>query len=103
LISPTSATAGASDLTVTIAGSDFIDPAAPHAHYESFAVWADGTKAILPTRFDSSTQLTATVPSTLLTTAGTVKILIVNGDPMGYSDGFEGYPSSKPVTFTILR
>jgi hypothetical protein len=60
-----------------------------------------GANVYLTTRFISSTAVSATVPSTLLKTAGNAKIAVVNGDSMGVADGFTGYPTSNAVVFTI--
>jgi hypothetical protein len=79
-LSPSSAQAGSSDLTLTVNGSNFV----PH----SFVQW-NGTN--LATTFVSSTQLTAIVPASLLAQPGTAAVTVLA--PSG--------GSSQPLTFTI--
>jgi hypothetical protein len=56
----------------------------------------------LLTRFVSPTELTAVVPAALLTQPGTVRVWVINGDSMGISDGFRGYPTSNAVDFIVI-
>jgi len=97
-ITPTTALAGSGDTVVTIDGSGFTSwsPTAPPQY--SFAVWGDDE---LLTRFVSSSQLTAVIPAKFLTTPTTAQLFVVNGDGMGWSDGYKGYPRSNVVTFAI--
>jgi hypothetical protein len=81
-ISPTCATAGGPQFTLTVNGTNFVA--------NSTVNW-NGTA--LTTSFVSSTQLTAIVPATLIATAGTASITVVNPAPGG--------GTSTTVTFTI--
>ena len=97
-------------------------------HY-STVVWSqDGVDTPLLTTFVSSSQLTATVPAALLASPVTGNVLVQiwdrientlvasssrvpfqvtstpttpNGDVMGMSDGFFGYPRSNSITLTV--
>jgi len=102
-IIPASATAGSSDVTITIDGSNFV-------HYGHFvwstAFWTTNgnlhdTGTWLQTTITSSSQLTAVIPAKLLQSPTSVQIVVMNGDVMGMSDGYFGYPRSNSVTFTV--
>jgi hypothetical protein len=102
-ISPSTVTAGSADLTITIDGSNF-------GHYGHFiwstAFWSTNgnlhdTGTSLQTTIISSSQLTAVIPAKLLQSPTSVQILVMNGDVMGMSDGYFGYPRSNSVTFTV--
>jgi photosystem II stability/assembly factor-like uncharacterized protein len=85
-ISPTSTTAGGAQFTLTVNGTGFISGGASGSEVD----W-NGTA--LSTKFVSSIQLTATVPSTDIKQAGTATVTVVTAGPGGgTSDG---------VTFTI--
>src|SRR6266487_905599 len=84
-ISPTCATAGGPQFTLTVNGTKFVSA--------STVNW-NGTP--LATTFVSSTQLTAAVPAALIATAGTASITVVNPSPGGGS-------STPAVTFTIAN
>src|SRR5438477_2437243 len=71
-ISPTCITAGSADFTLTVNGTKFVST--------STVNW---NGAPLATTFVSSTQLTATVPASLVATAGTASITVVNPAPGG--------------------
>src|SRR5204863_400722 len=79
-LSPTCATAGGPQFTLTVNGSNFVSG--------STVNW-NGSP--LATTFVSATQLTATVPTSLIATAGTASITILT--PCG--------GTSNPSTFTI--
>ena len=81
-MSPSSATAGSAALTLSLAGSNFING--------SVVNW-NGTA--LPTTFVSSSSLTASVAATLLTTAGTASVSVLTPSPGGGTSG--------SLTFTI--
>src|SRR6266481_7383292 len=81
-ISPTCTTAGSADFTLTVNGTNFVS--------SSTVNW---NGAPLATSFVSSTQLTATVPASLVATAGTASITVVNPSPGG--------GTSNAQTFTI--
>jgi hypothetical protein len=78
--SPTSAPAGGSSFTLTVNGSNFVSG--------STAQW---NGAALSTSFVSATQLTANVPSSLIASAGSASITVVN----------PGGANSNAYSFTI--
>jgi hypothetical protein len=67
-LSPSSVAAGAGNTTVTITGANFISTSQAQANATN-----------ITTSFTSSTSLTATIPSSMLTGAGTVTIHVLNG------------------------
>src|SRR5205814_2099947 len=71
-ISPTCATAGGPQFTLTVNGTKFVST--------SKVKWNATT---LTTTFVSSTQLTATVPASLIASANTASITVVNPSPGG--------------------
>jgi len=81
-ISPSSATAGGPGFTLTVNGSNFVSGSKVH--------W---NSLILTTTFVSSIQVTATVPSSDIRTAGTVSVTVVNALPGG--------GTSNAMTFTV--
>lgn len=102
-ISPATALAGSADVTITINGADF-------GHYGHFvrstAFWTTNgnlhdTGVWLQTTIVNDSQLTAVMPAKLLTGAASVQIIVMNGDVMGMSDGYFGYPRSNSVPFTV--
>ena len=102
-ISPSIVSAGSPDVTITIEGSNF-------GHYGHF-IWSTvfwttngnlhDTGKWLQTTIGSSGQLTAVIPAELLQSPTSVQIVVMNGDIMGMSDGYFGYPRSNSVTFTV--
>jgi len=75
-IAPTSATVGGGTLTLTANGSNFVSGAMVH--------WSGTTlNTPLATTFVSTSQLTASVPSSLTATVGTAAISIENPAPGG--------------------
>jgi hypothetical protein len=102
-ISPSTAVAGSADVTITINGSNF-------GRYGHF-IWstAFGTTngnlhdngTWLQTSIKSDSQLTAVVPAGLLHGPGSFLIVVMNGDVMGMSDGYFGYPRSNLISFTV--
>jgi hypothetical protein len=42
------------------------------------------------------------IPAKLLQRPNSVQIVVMNGDVMGMSDGYFGYPRSNSVTFTVI-
>jgi hypothetical protein len=81
-ISPTSANAGASALTLTVNGSNFVNT--------SVVNW---NGSALTTTYVSATQLTASVSATLLANAGTASVTVVSPAPGG--------GTTTGATFTI--
>jgi hypothetical protein len=102
-ISPSTVLAGSPDVTITIDGSNF-------GHYGHFvwstAFWTTDANlhdhgTMLQTTIVSDSQVTAVIPAALLQNPTSVQILVMNGDVMGMSDGYFGYPRSNSVTFTV--
>ena len=102
-LSPATAIAGSDDITMTITGSAFqANPWPPGP--SSFAMWSEsnGGETFLSTRFVSDTQLTVIVPAKLLKDPKFAQVFVVNGDWMGWSDGYRGYPQSTAVSFAVV-
>jgi hypothetical protein len=79
-ISPITVAAGSSDLTLTITGANFTGL----PHNRSQAAWLAGNQTtLLVTTFVSSTQLTAVLPESLLSSPITAQVFVLTGDPMG--------------------
>lgn len=102
-VSPSTIVAGSQDVTITIGGTNF-------GHYGHFvwstAFWTTNgnlhnTGISLQTTIFSDHQLTAVIPATLLRSPTSVQIVVMNGDVMGMSDGYFGYPRSNPVVFEV--
>jgi hypothetical protein len=102
-VSPSAVAAGSPDVTITIDGSKF-------GHFRHFiwstAFWTTSgnphdTGTSLQTTIVSDTQLTAVIPAKLLLSPTSVQIVVMNGDVMGMSDGYFGYPRSNSVSFTV--
>jgi IPT/TIG domain-containing protein len=102
-ISPSTVAAGSPDVTITIDGSNF----GHFGHFDwSTAFWTTNgnlhdTGTSLQTSIDSSSQLTAVIPAKLLQSPVSVQIVVMNGDVMGMSDGYFGYPRSNSVAFNV--
>ena len=84
-LSPNTAVAGSSDLTMQVNGTGFVT--------QSVVQWTPtgGSTTSLKTTVVNSGQLTATVPAALLTTAGTASVTVANSSDL----------ISAPLTFTI--
>ena len=90
-------------MTITINGSNF----GQYGHF----IWSTAfltsngnlhdTGTWLQTTIVSSSQLTAVIPAKSLQSPNSVQVLVMNGDVMGMSDGYFGYPRSNSVTFTV--
>jgi hypothetical protein len=92
-ISPIGAVAGTRDLELTVVGTSFLA-----AMRRSQVIWvAKGHRTALATRFQSSTQLTATIPAALMATPVTALVFVETGDPMADSPP----SSSDSVFFTV--
>src|SRR5206468_3433689 len=87
-IDPACATPGGAQFTLTVNGTSFVSG--------STVNW-NGTTALVTT-FVSSTQLTATVPASLIATAGMASITVVNPNPCG-----PGVATSNAVTLAIAN
>ena len=83
-LSPSSATVGGAQFTLTINGSNFASGAS--------VVWNGG---LLSTTFVSATQLTAVVPASLIAAVGSANVTVIN--PTGTST------TSNGVTFTVTN
>ena len=81
-LSPSSTVSGSEDFTLTVSGSDFV--AASRVNW-------DGT--VLETTYVSASQLTAVIPASDLTAAGSASVTVVNPTPGG--------GTSNAATFTI--
>jgi len=101
-ISPESAPAGSSDVTVTIDGSNFDQ----QRFHNSIVGWSTTPNdphccnTWLETTFVSSTQLIAVIPAVLLQSPVTAQVFVETGDPQGIGDGVS-YPRSNSVTFAV--
>ncbi len=102
-MSPLTVAAGSGDLTIMIEGSNF-------GHYGHFvwstAFWTTNgnlhdTGTWLQTTIMSDSQIVAVIPEKLLQSPRSAKIVVMNGDVMGMSDGYFGYPRSNSVIFTV--
>src|SRR5262249_1800046 len=102
-ISPSAVSAGSPDVTITIDGGGF-------GHYGHFvwstAFWTTNgnlhdSGTWLQTTIINSSQLTAVIPAKLLQNPTSVQIVVMNGDVMGMSDGYFGYPRLNAVRFTV--
>ncbi len=82
-LSPASATLGGTQFTLTVNGSSFVMGAAVQ--------WNGSPRT---TSFVSATQLTATIPATDITAAGTAQVGVMNPTPGGGT-------SASTLTFTI--
>ena len=91
-IAPTSVTAGAADTTITLTGSGFVAASVARAGATSLA-----------TTFVSPTQLTAVIPSSLLTAAGTLSITVLTAAPGGGTSAAQTFTinAAPPTTPTI--
>ncbi len=66
--SPTSVTGGSASFTLTVNGSNYVSGAVIQ--------WAGSSSGSISTTVVSSAQLTATIPSTLITAAGTAQVSV---------------------------
>ncbi len=94
-ISPTGATVGSAAVTLTVAGQRFVT--SPLIFGARSVVRFNGSD--VSTTYNSSSQLTATIPADKLTAAGTAEIRVFNSPGSGMS-GFAGV-GSNALTFTI--
>ena len=85
-LSPSSASAGGSAFTLTVNGSSFISG--------STIRW-NGSN--LPTSYVSSSQLTASVSSALIASAGTVTVDVVTPSPGGGVSGGQTFTINNPL------
>lgn len=99
-ISPAGATAGSSDITVRITGSNFKGPDGQSPN-GTFALWVVNGDLELDSRFVSGTELTAVIPAVLLHDPVAAKIAVVTGDPMAWTDGYRRYPRSNALDFAV--
>ena len=82
-VSPTTASAGSPDLTLTITGSNG-QQFQNATHNRSQAFWSvNGSENLLATTFVNSTTLSAVVPAALLSNPVTAQVLVETGDPEG--------------------
>lgn len=88
-LSPSSVVAGSASFTLSLSGSSFVSGAIVN--------W-NGTA--LPTTFVSTTSLTASVSSSLLTTAGTATVNVLNPAPGGGTSGNLSFTITSAQTST---
>jgi trimeric autotransporter adhesin len=106
-ISPTSATPGSPDVTLTLTGTNFLKASvATCAGTDgSIAQWNTTTSTTcLATTFTSATQMTATIPASLLTTESCATVTVFTGPSVDTSNtgvGGGGGGTSNAVTFTV--
>jgi len=106
-ISPAIASPGSPDVTLTVTGSSFVQNTAATGSPAngSIVVWNTTTTATnLATTFGSATQLTATVPASLLTTESCAKVAVFTGpsvDPTNPMGNGGGGTSMNQAVFTI--
>lgn len=88
-ISPTSATAGGSTFTLTVNGSNFVSA--------SVVNWNGSARA---TTFVSGSQLTATINSSDISSAGTSTVTVVTPSPGGGTSNAQIFTVNNPVPVT---
>jgi len=105
-ISPASAVPGSGDVTLSVTGSNYIQNTATSGSSNGSVVqWTSGaTQTSLTTTFTSATQLTATVPASLLTTESCAKVTVFNPPAVDPNNpGANGGGGTSPLgqTFTV--
>jgi hypothetical protein len=106
-VTPNTAAAGSADQTLTIVGTNFLPTT--DASGGSQVRWNTSTQTNLSVTSITSTQIQATVSSTLLTAAGTATVTVYNKPAPSLPSppcevnctGFGGGGSSNGMTFTI--
>jgi hypothetical protein len=89
-ISPSSVSAGSGAFTLTVTGTNFVTV--------SVVNW---NGVALPTTYASATQLTAQVPATDITNAGTATITVLNPTPGGATSGAAALTIATPGTLSV--
>ncbi len=87
-LTPGNVTAGGTTFTLTVNGTSFVNGAAVQVNGSSRS-----------TNFASSTQLTATIPASDITSAGTLAITVLNPAPGGGASPSVGLPVVAPSTY----
>ena len=108
-ISPTSAAPGSADVTLTVTGTNFVKPSVTVTGCTgtdgSVVQWNTTTSTTcLATTSTSATQLTATVPASLLTTESCASVTVFTGPSIDTSNtgvGGGGGGTSNGATFTV--
>ncbi len=85
-ISPSSVNVGGASFTLTVNGSNFVSNSKVHLNNSALA-----------TTFVSSTQVTATVPSSDIRTAGIASVTVVNAAPGGGTSNAMTFTANNPV------
>ncbi len=105
-VSPNTAAAGSAAQTLTITGTNFLLTSDPSGG--SQVRWNTATQTNLSVTNITATQIQATVPVTLLATAGTATVTVFNPPPPPLPapctincSGFGGGGTSNATTFTI--
>lgn len=85
-LSPANATAGGTAFTLTVNGTGFVSESVVNFN-----------NAALTTTFVSATQLTAAVPASALTTAGTFNVIVTNPAPGGGTSSAQVFTVNNPA------
>jgi hypothetical protein len=95
-LSPESATAGSSDLRLSITGGGFSEP---QGHHRTWVLWdfVGLPTSVLATTVKSKAELTVLVPATLLAAPGVARLTVESGDPMG-----DEFARSRSLDFHIV-
>lgn len=97
-LSPSSVTAGSSEIRITIKGSGFVKPSETSRLKWNYVVW---NGQLLDTEPVSASRLRATVPARLLKNPGTARVwVIIEGTQL---DGYDDTPPPDAITFTITE
>ena len=91
-LSPTSGTAGSSGFTLTVNGSNFVNGASVN--------WNGSSRT---TTFVSSTQLTASILASDITTAGTATVTVTNPTPGGGTSNAQTFTVKKMPVYAVSR
>ena len=99
VLSPTNAAAGSPDLQLTVRGSNFDGSGV----IQSEVVWSvNGSNTFLTRTVDSSTQITAQIPASLLTSPVTVQVFVEKWDRIEGTASEASQTVSFGVTAPIL-
>ena len=91
-INPSSAIAGSATINITLTGSGFTG--------QSEVMW---NTTSLTSTFNSSTSITAQVPSSLLQTIGTAQVTVINPNPGGETSGSQTFTITAPPGQTTVN
>jgi hypothetical protein len=88
-LNPAMVSAGSAQLTLTVTGTNFVT--------NSTVRWNGANR---PTTYVSPTQLTAAIPASDLTVAGTAQVTVFNGAPGGGTSNAQAFAITNPVPTT---